>query len=366
MNQDNDSGEIQSLLQQAHDVPSPEPAFVQGLGERLAQEFTGMQRGPSRVPAPRRWRWLLIPAAAAALLLVAVAAHFFGWWGSDRPLDKEMEFVQIKSNVQQDMPVLKRPSPSSKQLSKEKEKVGRLLALREESLEKRVAAAQVIVVARALDAAPARPNRPGDLPEVFIRFQVTRVLKGQLAAMVITTRTPTAADEFIGKDWVLLLSPEYMAGQHQFADCNWIKAEPEVMAVLAKMRGAVAAEAKPTASKSLPQERVEPLRRKSLDQCVAEAQVIVVAMALDSAPAPPNVPGDLPENYIRFRVTRVLKGNLVAKVITTRTPTDAKEFIGKEWVILLSPEYLAGKHFYARSYTINVEARVKGILAKGK
>lgn len=95
-------------------------------------------------------------------------------------------------------------------------------------------------------------------------------------------------------------------------------------------------------------------------------KVIVVATALDSAPAPPNRPGDLPETAIRFRVLRVLKGNLDDKVIITRTPTAAEEFIGKVWIVLLSPEYLAGKHSYAGCYTIKVEPEVKAILAKAK
>src|ERR1043165_4998438 len=42
------------------------------------------------------------------------------------------------------------------------------------------------------------------------------------------------------------------------------------------------------------------LSRQSLDQSVADAQVIVVATALDSTPAPPHVQGDLPESMIRF------------------------------------------------------------------
>jgi hypothetical protein len=104
----------------------------------------------------------------------------------------------------------------------------------ERSLEQRVAAAQVIVVATALNAAPAPPKRPGDLPEVLVRFRVMRVLKGDLSDKVITTRTPTAAVELIGKGWVIMLSPEFMAGKHQFAGCNWIKAEPEVEAILSK------------------------------------------------------------------------------------------------------------------------------------
>ena len=103
---------------------------------------------------------------------------------------------------------------------------------RERSPEQRVADAQVIVVAAALDFAPAPPKRPGETPEVVIRFQVQRVLKGNLAGEMILTRTPTAATAFIGKEWLILLSPEYMRGMHQYADCNSIDDEPEVKAIL--------------------------------------------------------------------------------------------------------------------------------------
>lgn len=118
-------------------------------------------------------------------------------------------------------------------------------------------------------------------------------------------------------------------------------------------------------SRALTEARVERLRRKSIDQSVAEAQVIVVATALDSAPAPPKVRGDLPENFIRFRVQRVLKGKLDPEIITTRTPTAAAEFIGRDWIVMLSPEYMAGNHFFAGCYTIKLEPEVKAILAKG-
>jgi hypothetical protein len=107
-------------------------------------------------------------------------------------------------------------------------------------------------------------------------------------------------------------------------------------------------------------------KRRSLDQRVADAQVIVVGTALNSAPAPPNVPGDRPEVLIRFKVMRVLKGKLAAKEIITRTPTDAAEFIGKEWVILLSPEYVAGKHQFAGLHWIKAEPEVKAVLSKGQ
>jgi hypothetical protein len=126
--------------------------------------------------------------------------------------------------------------------------------------------------------------------------------------------------------------------------------------------GRVAVVPPPTNKRSLGERSLERLR--SLKQQVTEAQVIVVATALDSAVAPPKRPGDLPETLLRFEVKRVLKGKLADKVITTRTPTAAAEFIGKEWVVMLSPEYMAGKHAYASSLTINLEPTVKAILSK--
>ena len=105
-------------------------------------------------------------------------------------------------------------------------------------------------------------------------------------------------------------------------------------------------------------------QRRSLAQCVADAQAIVVAAALDSAPAPAKRPGDPPENAIRFRAARTLKGALAGTEITVRTPTAAAELIGKDWVLLLSPEYLAGKTPYAGCYSIRVESEVAAILEK--
>src|SRR5262249_55923917 len=98
--------------------------------------------------------------------------------------------------------------------------------------------------------------------------------------------------------------------------------------------------------------------RPSLEESVAKAQVIVVGTALDFAPAPPRQPGDLTEYSIRFRVTRVLKGKLADEVITTRTPTFGGEFIGKDWIVLLSPEYVAGKYPYASHCSIELEPTV--------
>jgi len=146
---------------------------------------------------------------------------------------------------------------------------------------------------------------------------------------------------------------------------------PVARRVSSGMVGDVAIQPPPTKKESLmaagPGKRLREtslLRRRSLEQCVADAQVIFVGTALDSAPAPPNVPSDLRENFIRFRVTRILKGNLDAEVIITRTPTAANEFIGHAWVVMLSPEYMAGKHSFAGCYGIKFEPEVKAILSK--
>jgi len=103
--------------------------------------------------------------------------------------------------------------------------------------------------------------------------------------------------------------------------------------------------------------------RRPLKQNVAEAKVIVVATAVESDLASPNRPGDARENLITFKVTRVLKGKLTDKVIITQTPTDPKEFIKREWVVMLSPDNVAGKSRYAGLYSIKLEPEIDAILA---
>jgi hypothetical protein len=128
----------------------------------------------------------------------------------------------------------------------------------------------------------------------------------------------------------------------------------------------VAIQSKSTVKRTLGERSMERLRERPLSQRVAEAQVIVVATALDSAPAPVKKPGDLQENLLRFKVLRVLKGNPPAGVITTQTPTAAAEFIGKDWIVMLSPDYMAGKYRYAGCLAVQFESTVKAILAKAK
>jgi anti-sigma-K factor RskA len=180
----------------------------------------------------RPWRRIMRPQwIAAAAVVAVVTAIVVLKQTSDRPVVAPPESAPVAASVSSSKAgrLALQPPPKSKGPAMERREM-----LWERSLEQRVADAQVIVVATALDSAPAPPKRPGDPPEVLIRFQVARVLKGSLSDKVITTRTPTAAAEFVGKEWVIMLSPEYMAGKHQFADCNWIKAEPEVKAILAK------------------------------------------------------------------------------------------------------------------------------------
>jgi len=104
-------------------------------------------------------------------------------------------------------------------------------------LEEQVPMAEVIVVGTPLDSAPVQPKQPRDLPEVAIRFRVTRILKGDLSDEVITIQRPTppvgvGVDELAGTEWMLFLSPQYLAGQHPYAGSYNIKLEPEVQAIL--------------------------------------------------------------------------------------------------------------------------------------
>ena len=180
----------------------------------------------------RRNGWIVVAAAIIA------AAIFTFKLSSDRSVVAPPESADLAATVSsgtvEGVAVQFPPTNKESLMEGLREHLSKRQLPKRRSLEQCVIDAQVIVVATALDSAPAPPNVPGDLPENFIRFRVTRVLKGKLAAQVITTRTPTAANEFIGHEWVILLSPEYMAGKHQFADCNWIKAEPEVKAILSK------------------------------------------------------------------------------------------------------------------------------------
>jgi hypothetical protein len=112
--------------------------------------------------------------------------------------------------------------------------------------------------------------------------------------------------------------------------------------------------------------RVETLSVRSLQQCVADAQVIVVATAIGPDPVTPIVPRKPPEYRVQFEVHRVLKGELAAKQIVTQMPHVPDEIIGKQWVVMLEPGYLAGQFPYAGLLWSKGEAEVKELIAKEK
>lgn len=125
-------------------------------------------------------------------------------------------------------------------------------------------------------------------------------------------------------------------------------------------------ESRETGSQDL---HAESLRRKSLNDNVRDAEVIVIASGLKFEPAPPKSPGDIQEHYITLKVSDVLKGDLADETIVIRTPTDPRvffadptEFIDKEWIVMLSPEYLDGAHKYAGVSTIKLEPEIRRIL----
>jgi len=100
----------------------------------------------------------------------------------------------------------------------------------------------------------------------------------------------------------------------------------------------------------------------TLEETVKESQVIVVATAQRSSPAPASE-GDARDVLIQFKVKRVLKGELKGKTITTRTGAPAEKIVGQDWVVCLSPKYIAGKVQSAPLTSAEFEARFKQIIA---
>jgi hypothetical protein len=205
-------------------IPTDERPAVENSLQGGKDTSLAKRRGPwRRITRPQ---WIGAAAAVAGLTAIVLVKQT-----SEPPVDERPESAHVIAPVSSSTAgniALEPPDRVHVVATAEGER------LAERSLEQRVALAQVIVVATALDSAPAPPQRPGELPEAGIRFRVTRVLKGNLADEVIMTRTPSAAAGFIGKEWVILLSPEYMAGEHQYADCNTIDDEPEVKAILSR------------------------------------------------------------------------------------------------------------------------------------
>jgi hypothetical protein len=100
---------------------------------------------------------------------------------------------------------------------------------------------------------------------------------------------------------------------------------------------------------------------------VQDAVVILVAVSLGSTPAPPNVKGDLPEVFIRWHVSRMLKGEFADAIITTRAMAwvTYAEVSDKEWILILSPEFFAGFPYVSVApRTEAEESEIKALLAQ--
>jgi hypothetical protein len=103
-----------------------------------------------------------------------------------------------------------------------------------DSFENRLKESQVIVVAAAESSSPAPPEASSDEPEFLIQFKVRRILKGELPDKVITVRTFVASDKIVGQDWIVWLSPGYVAGNHQRAPLTTAEFEPRLKEILAR------------------------------------------------------------------------------------------------------------------------------------
>ena len=130
----------------------------------------------------------------------------------------------------------------------------------------------------------------------------------------------------------------------------------------------------PAALNRVPKEDHSALPIPRLEDRVKESPVVVVAAAESFSPAPPStIPGDTPQVLIQFKVKRVLKGKYAAKTFTTRLSNEkiagrdqVSQIVGKDWVVCLFPNFLAGKSQSAPLTSADFEARFKDIIAKEK
>ncbi|MGA2034411.1 MAG: hypothetical protein ABSG68_19370 [Thermoguttaceae bacterium] len=173
-------------------------------------------------------------ACVAAIAGTAIVAHrISGAANSDLPSHRPNSPVVALGPSANSKSVALKPGPSSTLLETETLK---------RPFKEQVAEAEVIVVATFVDSAPAKSNRLAEAAETVMRFRVARVLKGKLDKKIISIQHPDApvgagVSEIAGKEWVLLLSPEYMAGKHPYTGLWTIKLEPEVRTILSSKRG---------------------------------------------------------------------------------------------------------------------------------
>jgi hypothetical protein len=198
--------------------------------EVLAQFGTrqGDVSQPSRMPLPspgRFRRHVMVSSTAAAVLLSAGLALYL--WNDSPP---EPAPVALTDPARQAGGVAGGTPHEEDRVKQERSSLADV-----PRLEDQVTQSPVIVVATAKSSAPAPPPEiPGESPEFLIQFTVKRVLKGKLAARVITTRTSAPPDKIIGQDWVVCLSAEYLAGKHQSAPLTSARFEARFKEILAE------------------------------------------------------------------------------------------------------------------------------------
>jgi hypothetical protein len=223
MNATPQSDPVDEAVAAFRQMPVPPPPSDAGVLAQLPADLPAIP-APSSGPLPwfYRSRKYFVAASIAAAGLLAVGGALYLW---NRPSG------QLAGR---DLSAVKPRPPSNtatrggELLAEGTPQRGEMRAAASMTPARQVANAQVIVVAKALDAQAAQPQVRGDLPEHLIRYQVERVLKGELRDEIIFIRTPTAPDEFLGKEWILLLPPDYMAGKHLYAATWNIKSEPEI------------------------------------------------------------------------------------------------------------------------------------------
>jgi hypothetical protein len=202
-----DSDPLEMAIQAFQQLPVPERP-------RDAEVLARLGPGRTFVPFRRRSRVRLIASAAAVVLLLGGLVLILP---NRRPPDAETRLLDLGEHEGGRSPgpaslADTAPSPAVRPPER-KESVMSLPVVR---LEETVKESQVIVVATAESSAPAPPSE-GDARDVLIQFKVKRILKGELKHKTITTRTGAPAEKIVGQDWIVCLSPRYVAGKEQSA-----------------------------------------------------------------------------------------------------------------------------------------------------
>lgn len=221
-----EEGPLDEVLRAFQNMPigerPPDAAVLMNLGVSRGDPLPSTPSTDAVAASGRRHRMRLIIGFAAVLV---IAAGGLGLYFQKNPPSEPVQVAATHPSDASDGTRDDRVEPPLSQSESMREGLG--------SFGDRVAEAQVIVVATALGSTPAPPKRAGDPPETLIRYKVKRVLKGELAKEEITTRTPTAGHELVGKDWIVFLTPDYMAGKDQLASSLRTEFEPTVKSYLA-------------------------------------------------------------------------------------------------------------------------------------